>query len=199
SSQYDLIELLSNRFGALPTDRPHYIKIDGYYVFDLGKNNGDLTVGARIRALSGIPQQALGAHYLYGPDESFLLPRGELGRNDFEHGVDLHAGYRHKLNKNMNLELLVDAFNVYDRQGAAESDNTYAPPARQTAPGMPGSGDAQNANPISGGTYSDLIWLKTIDGRANEPGTPIGRNPTFHNPTVRYAPTYVTFGARLTF
>jgi len=198
SSQYDLIELLSNRFGALPTDRPHYIKLDGYYVFDL-KKQGDLTVGARIRALSGIPQQALGAHFLYGPDESFLLPRGELGRNDFEHGVDLHAGYGRHLNKNMKLELIVDVFNIYDRQGTAESDNTYAPPARQAAPGQPGSGDSQNAIPVSGGTYSDLIWLKTVDQRGDETGRPIGRNPNFHNATVRYAPTYVTFLARLTF
>jgi hypothetical protein len=35
SSQYDLIELLANRTGPLPQDRPHYVKLDGFYQFDL--------------------------------------------------------------------------------------------------------------------------------------------------------------------
>ncbi|MBA3540548.1 MAG: TonB-dependent receptor, partial [Deltaproteobacteria bacterium] len=67
SSQYDLIELLANRQGALPQDRPHSIKIDSYYSFDVGKHQM-LTIGARARAISGVPVSALGAHYLYGPD-----------------------------------------------------------------------------------------------------------------------------------
>src|SRR5262249_49448675 len=37
SSQYDLIELLGNHIGPLRTDRPHYIKIDGYYTWDFKK------------------------------------------------------------------------------------------------------------------------------------------------------------------
>jgi hypothetical protein len=198
SSQYDLIELLANRNGPLPTDRPHYIKLDGYYTFDL-KKQGDLTVGARLRALSGIPENALGAHYLYGPNESFLLPRGELGRTDFEHGLDLHVGYGRPLNKNMKLELFFDVFNVYDRQGTANVDNTYAPPVKQANPNSMGSGTPQNANPVSGGTYDDLIWVKTIDQRGNETGVPIGRNPNFHNTTQRYAPASGRLGVRLTF
>src|SRR5262249_41933905 len=35
TSQYDLYELLSNRRGPLPADRPHMLKVDGYYTFDL--------------------------------------------------------------------------------------------------------------------------------------------------------------------
>src|SRR6185436_14801059 len=31
SSQYDLIELLANRNGKLPQDRPHSVKVDGFY------------------------------------------------------------------------------------------------------------------------------------------------------------------------
>ena len=93
SSQYDLIELLGNRIGPLPQDRPHYIKLDGYYTFDF-KKAGQATVGIRLRALSGIPQNALAGHYLYGSNEAFLLPRGQLGRTDFEHGLDVHLGDR---------------------------------------------------------------------------------------------------------
>src|SRR5678815_4237836 len=64
SSQYDLIELLANRQGALPQDRPHYIKLDGYYVFDF-KKAGRATLGWRARALSGVPRNVLAGHPLY--------------------------------------------------------------------------------------------------------------------------------------
>jgi len=196
SSQYDLIELLSNHIGPLPTDRPHYIKLDGYYTFDL-KKAGSLTTGIRFRATSGVPENALAAHYLYGPDESFLLPRGELGRTDFDHGLDLHVGYARNLGKGMTLELFADIYNVYNRQGTFGVDNTYAPPVKLAAGGF--GGEVQNANPVSGGTYDDLIWVKELDKDGNETSTPIGRNPNFHNTNQRYAPAYGRLGLRLTF
>jgi hypothetical protein len=201
SSQFDLIELLANRVGPLPTDRPHYIKLDGYYTFDF-KQKGSLTLGIRFRALSGIPENALAGHYLYGPNESYLLPEGELGRTDFEHGIDLHAGYGKTLSKNMKLELFADVFNLYNRQGTFYTDDTYAPYyklAGLNSMGQPVGGEQQNANPVSGGTYQDLIWVKEIDQTGKESNVPIGRNPDFHNTTARYAPLSVRLGARLTF
>ncbi len=197
SSQYDLIELLGNRVGPLRTDRPHYIKVDGYYSWDL-KKAGQLTTGIRYRALSGIPTNALAAHYLYGSDESFLLPRGQLGRTEFDHGLDLHIGYARKLGKNMELEVFADIYNVYNRQGTSDVDNTYAPQF-SLADGNGGGGVEQNANPVSGGTYDDLIWVKTINRDGVEGPLPIGRNPNFHNTSSRYAPAYGRLGARLTF
>jgi hypothetical protein len=196
SSQYDLIELLGNRIGPLQTDRPHYIKLDGYYTFDF-KKAGALTTGIRFRALSGIPTNALAAHYLYGGDESFLLPRGQLGRTDFEHGLDLHVGYARKLPKNMELEFFFDIYNSYNRQGTYNVDSTYAPQYSLSQGGT--GGVEQNANPVSGGTYEDLIWVKVIDKDGNESSTPIGRNPNFRNTNSRYAPAYGRFGMRLTF
>ncbi len=197
SSQYDLIELLSNRVGPLPQDRPHYIKLDGYYTFDF-KKKGQATVGIRMRALSGVPVNALGGHYLYGPNESFLLPRGQLGRTDFEHGLDVHLGYGKSLGKNMNLEVFVDLYNIYNRQGEAGVDDNFAPYYKLSAPNS-NSGSPQNANPVSGGTYEDLVWVKTIDQRGNETSTPIGKNPNFRNTTGRYAPANARLGIRLTF
>jgi len=191
SSQYDLIELLANRDGPLPQDRPHALKVDGYYTFDLTRQ-GRLTVGARVRAVSGIPENALGAHYIYGPAESFLLPRGELGRTEFDHGLDLHVEYDRRISPTMEASVYLDVFNVYDSQGASAVDNTYAPPVSL-------AGQVQNANPVSGGSYEDLIWVKQIDGKGVEQSTPIGRNPNFHNPTRRYAPAFGRIGARLTF
>ncbi|HEY1556243.1 MAG TPA: carboxypeptidase regulatory-like domain-containing protein [Kofleriaceae bacterium] len=205
SSQFDLIELLANRIGPLPQDRPHYVKLDGYYTFDF-KKAGALTVGVRFRALSGVPENALAAHYLYGANESFLLPRGELGRTDFDHGLDLHAGYRKDLGRGMSLELFFDVFNIYDRQGTFNIDETYAPPVSLNC--IPGpmvnctgspAGNPQNANPVSGGTYDDLIWVKSIDQTGKETQIPIGRNPNFGNTTSRYEPAYGRIGVRLSF
>jgi outer membrane receptor protein involved in Fe transport len=196
SSQYDLIELLGNRVGPLQTDRPHYIKLDGYYTFDF-KKAGELTTGIRFRALSGIPTNALAAHYIYGGDESFLLPRGQLGRTDFEHGLDIHVGYGRKLGKGMELELFFDIYNSYNRQGTFNVDTTYAPQYSLSQGGT--GGIEQNANPVSGGTFDDLLWVKVIDKNGNESASPIGRNPNFRNTNSRYAPAYGRIGMRLTF
>ena len=197
SSQYDLIELLANRVGPLPQDRPHYIKLDGYYTFDL-KKAGQITVGTRLRALSGVPINALAGHYLYGANESFLLPRGQIGRTDFDHSLDLRLIYARQLGKNMQLELFVDLHNVYNRQGSAGVDDNYAPQFKLSAPNS-ASGTEQNANPVSGGTYQDLIWVKTIDNRGNETAVPIGKNPNYRNTNGRYSPLNANFGMRLNF
>jgi outer membrane receptor protein involved in Fe transport len=201
SSQFDLIELLANRYGPLPQDRPHYIKLDGYYTFDM-KKAGDLTVGIRLRALSGVPINALGAHYLYGPNESYLLPQGSAGRTDFDHGLDVNLIYGKRLpRKNMKVEGILTFFNIYNRQGTFNVDNTYAESFRLT-PGAQ-SATAQYVNPISGGSYDDLIWSKVIvvdrSGQPQQTAQPIGRNANFKNTASRYAPEAIRVAFRLTF
>ncbi len=185
SSQYDLIELLANRQGPLPQDRPHYVKLDGFYQFDL-EEAGRLTAGARVRALSGIPRDVLARHHLYGPGESFLLPRGQIGRTQFETGLDLHLGYARKLRGNMELELFADVFNVLDDQGVFSVEEHYS--------------TRSASNPIVGGTYQDLIWAKenSIETGAESP-TPISRNPNFGNTVGRYSPLSTQIGATLRF
>jgi hypothetical protein len=103
----------------------------------------------------------------------------------------------------MKLEIYADLFNIYNRQGTAAIDQTYAPyynlVGLDPTTGLPFGGNQQNANPVSGGTYQDLIWVKTIDQNGNETSRPIGRNPDFGNTVTRYAPAAVRIGARLTF
>ena len=197
SSQYDLIELLANRRGKLPQDRPHSAKVDAYYTFDLDKKNL-LTLGTRLRAVSGIPRNALGAHYLYGPDESFLLPRGTFGRTALEHSIDLKVSYGRKMSRGMTAEVYFDLFNLLNQQGTFDVDATYAPAVRQALPGQ-GGGSENNVNPISGGTYSDLIFAKSIDSQGSETSTPTARNPNFQRTASRYAPASAQIGFRLTF
>ncbi len=184
SSQYDLIELLANRDGPLPQDRPHYVKLDGYYTFDL-KRAGRATAGLRLRALSGTPVDVLGKHYRYGTDESFILPRGVLRRTDFETSIDLHADYARPLGHGIALEVFADVFNVSNDQGTFAVDETYT--------------YLSNVNPISGGSYADLIFAKQLDDDGGETSTPIQRNPNFGRVAARYSPLSARFGVRLTF
>ena len=76
SSQYDLRELLLNRNGPLPTDRPHNLKITGSYNIPLGTAGGGITLGINYFMLSGTPIEVLGFHPSYGTNETFILPRG---------------------------------------------------------------------------------------------------------------------------
>jgi hypothetical protein len=183
SSQFDLIELLSNRDGPLPTDRPHYVKLDGYYTFDLGRFDR-LTTSSRFRALSGTPKSALGRHYLYGFDESFVLPRGALGRTDFDFGLDVRVAWSRKLVRGMTFELSADVFNVFDRQGTFAVSQTYT---------------LDPINPIVGGSVEDLVFAKAQSLTGAETTEPVGRFRNFGNPTSRYAPLSARLGARLTF
>ena len=123
-----------------------------------------------------------------------------MGRSNFEHELDIHIGYGRKIQargRQMHAELFLDVYNVFDNQGQAATDQSYATIVRRGV-GM-GSGTIQAANPVAGGTYDDLIWVKLIDRDGNETALPIGRNPNFGNTTVRYAPLYARLGARLTF
>jgi hypothetical protein len=65
---------------------------------------------------------------------------------------------------------------------------------------MGGSGGTiQSANPVSGGTFEDVIWVKVIDRNGVESASPIGRNPNYGNTTARYSPLFGRFGLRVTF
>jgi hypothetical protein len=184
SSQYDLIELLANRQGPLPQDRPHYVKLDGYYTFDF-KKAGTATAGIRFRALSGTPVDVLGGHYRYGIGESFILPRGTVRRTDFETGLDVHLDYGRELGRGMKIELFTDLFNVFNDQGTFSVDERYT--------------YLSNVNPIVGGTYDDLIWAKEVNDNGGETSTPAKRNPNFGNIAGRYSPFSARFGVRLSF
>jgi TonB dependent receptor/Carboxypeptidase regulatory-like domain/TonB-dependent Receptor Plug Domain len=186
TSQYDLIELLANRDGPLPQDRPHYVKLDGYYTFDFDKI-GEFTAGGRFRALSGVAHEALARHHAYGVDEAFLLPRGEMGRVDPDWTLDAHFGYARELGRGMKLEVYTDFFGLptlIRKEGVFSVDETYTFDA---------------ANPVVDGDYEDLIWVKATDEDGNETSRTVLRNRNFGNPAGRYTTFFTRLGARLTF
>lgn len=185
TAQYDLVELLGNRYGPLPNDRPHDLKIDGYYVADL-ERAGELTAGARVRVASGTPIDALASSNMYGYDESFVLPRGAFGRTSPDAGLDLHLAYGRKLGKDMQVEVFTDVFNVFNRQATSYPDESYS---------------YDPVNPILGGDGEDLVWAKAQDWDGNElddPQSPT-RNRNFRNAETRTPPLAARLGARLLF
>ena len=95
--------------------------------------------------------------------------------------------------------MFFDLFNIYNRQGEAGVDDNYAPQFKLSAPNST-SGTEQNANPVSGGTYEDLIWVKTIDSNGNETAV-ADRHATRTSATRRVAtrPANGRLGLRLTF
>ncbi len=186
TAQYDLIELLGNRSGPLPNDRPHDLKVDGYHVTDLGA--GELTSGARFRIASGTPVDALASNNMYGFDESFVLPRGAMGRTGVDTSLDLHLGFGRRFGKHdgTSLEVFADFFNVINRQAPTYLDETYS---------------HDNLNPVLGGDGEDLVFVKTQDWEGNEPDDPASpvRNRNFRNAELRTPPFAARLGARLTF
>jgi hypothetical protein len=188
TSQYDLIELLSNRNGPLPQDIPHSIKLDGFYTFDF-EEAGQLTTALSIRAYSGRPIDAFGSHYDYGPSESFLLPRGSVGRTQFYKDADLKLIYGKNISRGMKAELTFELFNFtsfdfLQGQQEARVSSTYT---------------FQDANPIVGGDTTDLVFLKGLDSRGRQLAAPVSRNLNYRNVTARWVPPYVRLGARLIF
>jgi hypothetical protein len=60
---------------------------------------------------------ALGYSYWYNNWEYYLSERGAFGRTDAEWEADIHLGYPIRLGGRLELNLLLDIFNVFDRQG----------------------------------------------------------------------------------
>ncbi|MEJ7598069.1 MAG: TonB-dependent receptor [Kofleriaceae bacterium] len=182
TSLYDLPELMANRYGNLGHDRPHNIKVDGFYQFDL-KQAGLLTTGASVRAQSGIAHNALGAHPAYLQGESFLLPRGAFGRSPVTTQVDAHFSYGRRLNKNTTIEVFARFFNLINTQDELDVDEIYT---------------VDNANPIVGGDPSDLAHVK-VGGDGVDSNTTVTPNKNFGKLNARQSPRSAQLGVRLTF
>jgi hypothetical protein len=180
---YDLPELMANRYGDLSADRPHNVKLDGFYRLNVNQEVGFFTFGARIRALSGMPTNALGGHPVYGLDESYILPRGEE-RLGLTTRFDTHVAYGRDLSDGMKLEAFVDIFNLFNQQPEVQVDESYT---------------FETVNPIVGGAQSDLPHLKSF----GPDGLPSARvpelNPNYHNTYSRQAPLSARLGLRLIF
>jgi outer membrane receptor protein involved in Fe transport len=183
NSIYDLPDLMANRYGALGQDRPHLLKVDGFYQIDL-KKAGAVVLGGSFRAQSGMPHNTLAGHPVYGSDESYLLARGGVDRSPATWQVDVKASYGRKLNKTMTLEGFVDVFNLFNNQAELDADERYT---------------VDNAQPIVGGDMEDLAHSKTIDPDGYAANLTPTVNKNYGNLNSRQAPLSMRFGLRLSF
>ncbi len=183
SSQYDLIELLANRMGRLPADRPHNLKLAGYYRVDL-KQAGGVTLGVNFNAFSGKPIEVLGSHAYYGQTEVFVLPRGSGGRTDFATQADLRIGWDRKFGRDLQVSVYLDLLNVYNSQTETSVDQNYT---------------IDNVNPIVGGELADLRYLKAQDVDGNETGTPVQKIVNWRNATSYQNPLAARLGVNVAF
>lgn len=178
STQFDLIDLLANRSGPLPSDRPHNFKLTGFYVQPLRGDASKLTVGLTFTAISGRPIEVLGAHALYGTREVSILPRGSGGRTPTVTQFDLRLGYDQKLGRGVDLGLFADVINLFDQQAVINVDDEYT---------------VSVVSAIPSGRPADLRHLRDPDGN------PVVLSSNYGQPTAFQSPLYLRLGGRLTF
>ncbi|MCB9712775.1 MAG: TonB-dependent receptor [Myxococcales bacterium] len=177
NSDFDLISLLDNRYGPLPGDHRHDIKLFGAGEIPLPGGNF-LLGGTGIRARSGGPTNVMASHYLYGPNESFILPRGSGERLPWMFRIDTNLGFRHEFGRDLALTATVDVFNALNFQSAIAVDETYT---------------TADVNPIPGGSMSDLNNL------TDSAGEPVVKNPNFGRAIAYQRPRTFRFGLRFEF
>ncbi len=146
STQYDLRELLVNRDGPLPNDRPHNLKLQGSYFVPFGRSM--VVLGAAFNAFSGSPIEVLGAHPSYGRLETYVLPRGSGGRTPFYTQVDLHVSYRRQLSPLFAMEAYWDVFNVANQSAVVAVDQRVHHVERQADPQRHRRGPREPQDPV---------------------------------------------------
>jgi hypothetical protein len=123
NSAFDYGDFLVNAYGPLTNERKHQVKLDGSYTFS-GALDG-LTLGGSFRTFSGYPQNAYGYSFLYANWEYFLAPRGSLGNAPVEWEGDFHFGYPIKIGGRARANILLDVFNLFNRQAITAYDERY--------------------------------------------------------------------------
>lgn len=177
SSAYDLADLVVNRNGPLPSDRPHNFKLNGTYEQPLPKG-GSLQFGLTFTVYSGRPINVLGYHPIYGFGTVFILPRGSGGRTPPVTQLDLHVGYNQPLRKGVAIELFADVINLLNRQAVTSVDDDYS---------------YSSVAAIRNGKPEDLAHLRNLDGSLPS------FNPNYGQPTAYQVPLYMRFGGRISF
>jgi hypothetical protein len=186
STQYDVIELLKNRKGPLPNDRPHVIRADGFRQWSFGKHL--VTVGLGFVGRSGVPITPLGRDQLMGAKEVFILSRGSAGRTPFVTQLDAHLNYRVMARAPFQVEAFVDIFNVLNARTALTVDAEYTSAA---------------VAPMDKGTSLDKVPTLGSDGQPaiDSAGNPVyaNKNPNYLRPTSFQAPISGRVGVRILF
>jgi hypothetical protein len=155
-----------------------------------------LNFGGSFHWYSGTPLTAYGYSVGYANWEYYLTPRGSLGTGPSDYEADVHIGYPLKLGSQVKANLLLDIFNVFNRQGITLLDQRYNRTQDPIGAGIP---DA-----ISNGAGGLLAKPGTTDpvGQLSNP-TATAPNPDFLKAGWTSAdftlPRAFRFGVRVTF
>jgi hypothetical protein len=111
----------NNRYGYLPTDRTHMLKLISGYQWDNG-----LLVSGSFRADSGRPINRLADWPQNDPGygKLFITPRGEAGRLPSALTVNLHLEYAFKI-KRSTLTVFADVVNLFNEQSEFTVEETF--------------------------------------------------------------------------
>jgi outer membrane receptor protein involved in Fe transport len=135
NSAFDFADFMVNAEGRLAAERAHQVKLDGSYQFS-GTLDG-LNVGLSAWWFSGLPLNAYGYSFAYGNSEYYLVPRGSLGRGPSDREAHLHVSYPLRLTGRTRLNLILDVFNIFNRQAITRLDERYNTPQDGPCAGIP--------------------------------------------------------------
>ncbi|HUJ12759.1 MAG TPA: TonB-dependent receptor [Thermoanaerobaculia bacterium] len=125
NSAYDYADFEVNNSGGglLSNDRTHMLKLDGSYTVGSGPAHG-LEIGLSTHYYSGTPLTAYGYASSYRNWEYYLTPRGALGRGPADYEASVHLGFPIAVGAG-HVNLLLDVFNIFNRQSITELDQRY--------------------------------------------------------------------------
>jgi hypothetical protein len=145
---FDFLESTVNSTGLLPNDRPHALKLSGWYRTRFG-----LVAGVAGSWVSGVPLNEFGAVKDFPEHNVFLVPRGEAGRSpslwdlSFRFSYDVPLRTRASVHPRIILDLLhvgsprravafdqKHYFGVDDNGNPTGENPTYGKPTRYQAP-----------------------------------------------------------------
>jgi outer membrane receptor for Fe3+-dicitrate len=123
NSAFDYADFLVNADGRLTNDRVHQVKFDGSYQFTRGLDGLNLALSTHW--YSGLPLNAYGYSFAYANWEYYLAPRGSLGRGPSDWETHIQGSYPFKLGSTARASLIVNVFNLFNRQESIQLDERY--------------------------------------------------------------------------
>jgi hypothetical protein len=192
NSAFDYADFLVNAQGKLSNDRAHQFKLDTSYEFSKGALNG-LNVALSTHWFSGLPENAYGYSFAYANWEYYLVPRGSLGTGPSDWEADIHGNYPIKFGGNNRLNLIVNVFNLFNRQAINQLDQRYNLVQDGPCAGVP---DASCNG--DGGLLTNPHTLNVTSQLANPVAT--ATNPDFLKKGIGFTqPRSVQIGVRFEF
>jgi hypothetical protein len=152
-----------------------------------------LNFGAAFHWYSGLPLTANGYSFAYSNWEYYLTPRGSLGYGPSDYEMDVHVGYPLKIGGATKANVLLDVFNLFNRQGSTILDTRYNLQKDGPCGGVPAAlcnGD--------GGLLAKPNSTDPLGALANPQAT--ATNPDFLKAGTNFTlPRSLRIGVRLTF